>query len=100
MSKTLGKRSTLKAQEKKRSLDANREQEEREEGTWLYRTDDLSTGKEKHTQLQHQKAKIQKTTGVPKALSQKATGKERGKISESCWLVERWLGGGTLRGGS
>lgn len=57
---------------------------------WLYRRDDLSTGKEKHTQPQHQMAKIQKTTGVPKALSKKATGKERGKTSESCWLEERW----------
>lgn len=66
-------------------------------GKWLHRMDDLSTGKEKHTQPQHQKTKIQKTTGVPKALSQKATGKERGKISESCWLVEWWVGGGTLR---
>lgn len=48
MSKTLGKWSTLKAQEKKRSLDASREQEEREEGMWLYRMDDFSTGKETH----------------------------------------------------
>lgn len=90
ISKTLGKWSTLKAQDKKRSLDASREQEQREEGTWLYRMGDLSTGKEKHTQSQHQMAKIQKTTEVPKAISEKATGKERVKASASCWLEERW----------
>lgn len=89
ISKTLGKWSTLKTQEKKRSLDASREQEQREEGMWLNRMGDLSTGKEKHTQPQHQMAKIQTTTEIPKALSQKATVKERAKTSESCWLEER-----------
>lgn len=42
----------MKVQEKKRSLDASREQEQIEEGMWLYRMDDLSTGKwswETHT---------------------------------------------------
>lgn len=51
-SETLGRWSTLKAQEKKRSLDASRGQEQIEEGTWPYRMDDLSTGKgtwETHT---------------------------------------------------
>lgn len=87
MSKAPGKWNTMKVHEKKRSLDASREQEQKEKGIWLHRMDDLSTGKEKHT---HQMAKIQKTTGVPKALSRKATGKERGKTSESCWLEGRW----------
>lgn len=51
-SETLGRWSTLKAQEKKRSLDASRGQEQIEEGTGPYRMDDLSTGKgtwETHT---------------------------------------------------
>ena len=49
-------------------------------------------GAGRHTQPQHQMAKMQKTTGVHKALSRKAIGRERGKTPENCWLEERWRG--------
>lgn len=52
MSKTPGKWNTMKAHEKKRSLDASREQEQKEKGIWLHRMDDLSRGKEKHIRWQ------------------------------------------------
>jgi len=55
-------------------------------------------GAGRHTEPQHQMAKMQKTTGVDKTLSQKAIGRGRGKTPENCWLEERWQGG-TLRGG-
>lgn len=51
-------------------------------------------GAGRHTQPQHQMAKMWKTTGVHKALSRKAIVRERGKTSENCWLEEIWGGGG------
>lgn len=80
----------MKAQEKKRSLDVSREQEQAEEVMWVYRMDDLSTGKERW-ETHVTPISDGKNTGAHKALFWKATVRERGKTPGNCWLED---GGG------